>query len=137
MPTFPCEFELPDDWLVEAGFTGFVASTPAFRSRADAILVPIHEIEPPARARSAPLNWRGFDRARLVRVLEEIVAGDEIEPVPLMKLTPGNLCVPVHYGYRVRNGFHRFYASVVARFECLPAEVLTKSELRSEAKRLG
>jgi hypothetical protein len=26
MPNFPCEFDIPDDWLVEAGMTGFTPS---------------------------------------------------------------------------------------------------------------
>jgi hypothetical protein len=41
-----------------------------------------------------------------------IVAAAEIEPVPLLEL-PVYEFGPNTYRYRVRNGFHRFYASVV------------------------
>ena len=71
-PRLPGEFEIPDQWLSEAGMTGFVASgRRAYCSAETAVLVPLREVEPPFR-------------------------------------------------YRVRNGFHRFYASVAAGFECLP-----------------
>jgi hypothetical protein len=41
---------------------------------------PLREIEPPYR--TLEKDWRGFDRGRLIRVLNGIVTGAEIEPVP-------------------------------------------------------
>jgi len=32
MPNFPCDFELPDDWVAEAGMVGFVATAAAYHS---------------------------------------------------------------------------------------------------------
>jgi hypothetical protein len=33
MPHHPCEFEIPDDWLREAGAIGFTPITTSYRSR--------------------------------------------------------------------------------------------------------
>jgi hypothetical protein len=120
MPNYPCEFEIPDDWLTEAGIEGFTRTAPAYRSTPAAVAVPLREIEPPYRVPEK--DWRGFDRGRLVSVLVGIATGAEIEPVPLLKLPPSDFPA-APYRYRVRNGFHRFYASIAAGFECLPAEI--------------
>jgi hypothetical protein len=86
MPNFPCEFEIPDSWLTEAGMTGFTRTGRAYRSTLDAPLVPLTEIEPPYRLITHPKDWRGFDRNRLISILNGIVTGAEIEPVPLLEL---------------------------------------------------
>jgi len=122
-PCLPAEFEIPDEWLAEAGMTGFRPSAPAYRSTdAGARAIPLRDIEPPFRYPESPLDFRGFDRARMVRILSGFVDGDDIEPVPLMVLPqPEYLRAP--FCYRVRNGFHRFYASVAAGFECLSGKL--------------
>ena len=123
MPNFPSEFEIPDDWLTEAGAVGFIPTTAAYRSSSDAILVPLVAIEPPYRVLAVAKDWRGFDRNRFISVLKGIVTAAEIEPVPLLEL-PVFEFAPNTYRFRVRNGFHRFYASIVARFECLAAVIV-------------
>ena len=123
MPNFPSEFEIPDDWLTEAGAVGFIPTTAAYRSSSDAILVPLAAIEPPYRVLAVAKDWRGFDRSRFISVLKGIVTAAEIEPVPLLEL-PVFEFAPTTYRFRVRNGFHRFYASIVAGFESLPAEIV-------------
>ncbi|HXQ51990.1 MAG TPA: hypothetical protein VN802_12915 [Stellaceae bacterium] len=128
MPNFPCEFEIPDAWLGEAGIAGFTRTETAYRSSQDAVLVPLREIEPPYRKPALARDWRGFERARLISILKGIIAGAEIEPVPLLELPAGSFVVPTFvrpgpYDYQVRNGFHRFYASIAAGFEYLPAVI--------------
>lgn len=118
MPHFPCEFEIPDDWLAEAGADGFTPPTRAYCSTSTAVLVPLTAIEPPYRVATITKDWRGFDRGHFISVLKGIAASTEIEPVPLLEL-PVSEFGPNTYRYRVRNGFHRFYASIVAGFECL------------------
>jgi hypothetical protein len=50
MPHFPGEFEIPDDWIAEAGFNGFKPNDPAYRSTTRGVLlVPLTQIEPVAR----------------------------------------------------------------------------------------
>jgi len=123
MPNYPCEFEIPDAWLTEAGMDRFTRTAAAYRSTAAAVPVALCEIEPPYRTPSTPKDWCGFDHDRLVRVLNWIATGAEIEPVPVLKLTASDLRSRAPYGYRVLDGFHRFYASIAAGFECLPAVI--------------
>ncbi len=122
MPNYPCEFEVPDSWLVEAGISNFSSKEPAYRSSVGAVLVPLAEVEPPYRRMTHPKDWRGFDRARMVSILNGIVTGAEIEAVPLLEL-PIFEFSPRPYRYRVLNGVHRFYASIVAGFENLPGVI--------------
>jgi hypothetical protein len=126
MPNYPCEFEIPDDWLAEAGMDRFTRAAPAYRSTSGATLVALREIEPPYVKLATPKDWHGFERTRLIAVLKAFVSGDEIAPVALMDLPSAAFVVPAFvlpgpYAYQVKNGFHRFYASIAAGFECLPA----------------
>jgi hypothetical protein len=121
MPNYPCEFELPDGWWVEAGMVGFARTALAYRSTGAAVPVPLQEIEPPYRRPEK--DWRGFDRRRLISVLNGIATGAEIAPVPLLQLPP-DLPSRAPYGFRVLDGFHRFYGSIAAGFECLPASIV-------------
>ena len=73
-PCFPAEFELPDDWLAEAGFVGFKPRAEAFRSTETAThAIPLRDIEPPFRYPEHPKDFRGFDRARMIKILAGIV----------------------------------------------------------------
>jgi len=123
MPNYPCEFELPNQWVVESGLSTFMPTTSAYNSTSSAVLTPLNEIEPPIRKREVEKDWRGFGRKRMIRVMSGVVTGAEIEPVPLRELDDdGNPAAP--FRYRVRDGFHRFYASVAAGFSHLPAIIL-------------
>src|ERR1700722_11032112 len=115
MPNYPCEFEIQDAWLSEAGMDEHPRTGPAHRPVPSAVLVPLREIEPPYRKPSTAKDWRGFDRVRLVSILKGFISGAEMETVPLLELPAGLHVVPAFvlpgpYGYQVRNGFHRFYA---------------------------
>lgn len=123
MPNYPCEFEIPDSWLAEAGMNGFSPTESAFCSSVDAVLVPLTEVEPPMRRPTTLKDWRGFDHDRLLRILKGFVEGDEIPWVPLLELPHVSEFTPRPYRYRVRDGYHRYYASVAAGFECLPGSV--------------
>ncbi len=143
LPNFPCDFEVPDDWLAESGMNAFAPTARAYRSTIDAVLVPIHEIEPPYRVKTCPNDWRGFDRTRMIRVMNWIATDAEIEAIPLIQLPElDDRLVPTHfryhmYSYRIRDGFHRFYASAAAGFENVPAIITTVPELVEFAKNLG
>jgi len=105
MPNYPCEFEIPDAWLKEAGMDGFTRTAPAYRSTAAAVPVSLREIEPPPR--TPEKDWRGFDRARLISVLNGIARGAEIEAVPVLKLPSSDLPSHAPYGYRMLDGLHQ------------------------------
>ena len=122
-PLLPAEFEIPDSWWADAGMAAFCPGAPNYRSTPHAVLVPLREIEPPFRNPEVIRDWRGFDRARMIRVLSGIATGAEMPPVPVVALSPAaDPAAP--FAYRVCDGFHRFYASVAAGFEMLPVVVI-------------
>ena len=123
-PVFPAEFEIPDDWWREAGMAGFTPAGPSYLSSGQAVpIIQLREIEPPFRYPEHPKDFRGFDRSRLVRLLSGFVTGAAIEPVPL-RVLPETEFSHAPFRYRVRDGYHRFYASVAAGYTCLPGEVI-------------
>lgn len=123
MPNHPCDVEVPDSWLREAGVVGLKVSSTAFRSGPAARLVPLTGILPPHRVPSVTKDWRGMDRARFISILKGIAAGAEMEPVRGRALAMEEF-PPAAYSYRVIDGYHRFYASVVVGFSELPMLVL-------------
>jgi hypothetical protein len=121
MPHFPCEFEIPDDWLSEANALSFAPERPAYRAPALAEIVPLTKVEPPPRLVGYPLSWRGLDRTRFISVLVGMVADAEIDPVPVVEMPYIDLGSSP-YEFRVRDGVHRFYASVAMGYLHLPLE---------------
>lgn len=122
MPHFPCEFEIPDAWLSEAGMISFKPMASSYLPDAEAALIPLTAIEPVPRFTTHSKDWRGFDRERLIRLLKGFVAGDAIEPVPLFEM-PQFEFAHSPYRYRVLDGLHRFYGSIAAGFSHLPAAI--------------
>lgn len=121
-PLLPAEFEIPDDWWAESGMVGFVPASSSYRSQPDAKLVRLRDIEPPFRFPEYPIDFHGFCRQRMIRILSGFAADAEIEPVPVAVYPPVDI-PPAAFQYRVGNGLHRFYASVAAGFEYLPVVV--------------
>lgn len=117
-PFFPATFEIPDDWIAEAGVVLPLSGT-SYAS-AGATLVPVDEIEPPVRNLTHPLDFRGFDRARLVNLLAGMRDGVELPPVRLARVD-GPDFPPARFHFRVIDGFHRYHASLAAGFAQLPA----------------
>jgi len=115
------DFEIPDDWWFHAGMDRFrkdvsdayVFAPSQLHPGHPVTLVPLVKIEPVHRA--VALDFGGFDRARMVRILQGFVAGDAIEPVPL------NMIDKAAYRFAVYDGFHRFHAAVAAGYRLLPA----------------
>lgn len=101
----------------------FLRERPAYLSSANAVTIPLADIEPPARLRGYAKDWRGFDRARLIRVLRGFKEGAIIDAVPLRTFPEYDIQSPP-FRYHVLDGYHRFYASVAAGFEQLPSHVL-------------
>jgi len=83
-PLLPAEFEIPDAWWTEAGMTTFRPLAPSYRSTPDAVAMPLREVEPPFRNPEVIRDWRGFDRARMIRVLSGMATGAEMPPVPVV-----------------------------------------------------
>lgn len=121
MPHYPCEFVIPDDWLEGLPLRAALPGR-GYQPAGTATLVPLADIQPPRRNHTAPLDWQGMARDRFVRVLERMVVGDELDPVPLLPVTPMDGCQQL-YPFVVYDGLHRFYASIVAGFDHLTADI--------------
>jgi hypothetical protein len=126
MPLFPCEFELPNDWLVEAGWLNdagqmiFQPAAAAYPSTPDARLIPLKLVEPLGRDRGYGKDFRGFDRARMMKILKGFVAGDIIEAPEAIQLPDDREVCRGQYRYRICNGVHRYFASIAAGYTLIP-----------------
>ncbi|MGY4427552.1 hypothetical protein ACVWWO_000029 [Bradyrhizobium sp. F1.13.1] len=125
MPIFPCEFELPDDWLAEAGWLDHVGhrtfqpTGEAYRSALDATLIDLKLVEPLRRDLGYEKDFRGFDRGRMVKILRGFVADNVIEAAEAIELPDRDFCRG-SYRYRICNGVHRYFASIAAGYCKIP-----------------
>ncbi len=98
----------------------FTRRGPAYRSSGAEVFA-LDDIEPPFRLASTPLDWHGFDRARFAFILEGFVADAELPPIKILILPKLTDISGQPFKYRVLDGVHRFYASIAAGFESVPA----------------
>lgn len=122
MPIFPCEFVLPNDWLVEAGWLNhagdmiFQPTDAAYCSTPDARLISLRLIEPLGRDRGHGKDFHGFDRGRMMKILKGFVAGDIIEASDAIELPNDRDFCRGQYRYRISDGVHRYFASIAAGY---------------------
>jgi hypothetical protein len=122
----PIEFELPDEWWIKSGMSGFQPTTSSYISTTSSqwpiAVVHLSEIRPPRRNDGA----EQFREADMTRVLEGFVSGAIIPPIVVHELPESN-----GFRYGVRDGFHRFHASAAAGFEYIPVEILPYFDIRT------
>lgn len=106
---------IPMAWLDEVGMRQFTVAEPCYRCDNPHVLLPLQTIEPVLRTK--PLDENGFARERMVSVLKAIRDGAALPPVPVERITHAL------YLYRLRDGTHRFYASLRVGFSSIPAEI--------------
>jgi hypothetical protein len=71
MPHYPGEFEIPDDWLAEAGMADFKLAGVAYRSSNPAArLIPMTAIEPAPRLTSTPKDFRELARRMATQIVK-------------------------------------------------------------------
>lgn len=112
--------EIPDDWWQEANMSEFIraSSSYSYESKPDVQNILLENIAPLSRAPGSNLDYGGFDRQRMIKILEGFVQGNVMLPIEVHLLPSGS------YTYGLRNGFHRFYASMAAGFQSIPAIVV-------------
>jgi hypothetical protein len=109
--------QIPPEWLAEAGVQNFAPLRSSFRCTAPHTLIPLADIEKVVR--TVPLDANGFQRDRMMLVLVGIRDGaDIVPPVPVVPIELGQRRM-----YRLRDGTHRFYASLRLGFSHLPCEI--------------
>ena len=129
LPTPPLAFEIPDEWLFEAGVGQFCPTTLSYRSHnytvSSEFIVPLTDIISPIRCTGVELDYYGFRRSRgfdggcggMVTVLRAIVAGTHLPPITVYG---NNKQAGEKPSFRVRDGYHRFYASTALGFSHIP-----------------
>jgi hypothetical protein len=119
LPRRQVSFEIPDEWWIEARMAGFRPTSQAYCTRPEpnVVLVSVTDIVHPPRI--VEKDFGGFDRLRLIRILSGFVAGLAIPPIKVHEMPQGS------FRYGLRDGFHRFYTSVAAGFDHIPAILTT------------
>ena len=117
------DFEIDDVWLDEAGCRNFIntRAEKGFLSHGSATLIHIANVLTPKRDEGVRL----FDPVRMVKILKEICDQDIIHPIKVCVIEDEES----EFTHRVKDGFHRFYASVAMGFEVIPATIV---EVESE-----
>ena len=110
------EIELSDEWWAEVGMDDFVPKEKTYCvKRVDSREVhevSFEEVAPVCRATGVDL----LKRERTVQILIGFQKGEAIPPVEIIKVRAGG-----KYLYKLKNGTHRFYCSLVAGFSHVPA----------------
>jgi hypothetical protein len=114
------DFEIPDEWLAEAGVDTRRQSTATFTPAAhgpgaDAVDLRLAEIALYERKEW----WDGgrFDRARFVAVLQGLQRNEPIPRIEVKRTASGN-------GYTLVDGYHRLHACAVLEIQAVPAIVV-------------
>src|SRR5688572_8418510 len=100
------DFEIPDAWWSEAGMSSFTPTAATYRASSDpqwpTMAVHILQVAPPNRAPGVP----SFAKERMVDVLRAIRESSPMPPIEVDEPEWDSI-----FRYRVRDGYHRFYAS--------------------------
>jgi hypothetical protein len=111
---------IPPEWIAIAGLKDFKPAASAFRCDLPHQLMAISDIERPMRAEGVTLDANGFNRERMMKILNGILANDALPPIDVEIADPGQR------PYRLRSGFHRFYASFTCGFTHVPVDIVPR-----------
>ncbi len=118
VPHEDIEFEIPDSWWASADAEDFSPHGRAFVASSSAewptTLVPVTDVEPPRRTPGVI----GLTEDRTVSVLKAFRSGVPLPPLEVYEPPDPKRCK-----FQVRDGYHRYYASIAAGFELLPVSV--------------
>jgi len=122
-------FEFPDEWWLEAGAPGFTPSRQSYLStihtQDSEVILALQEIAPISRASNVTLDSNGFRRqggvdgglGGMIDVLSAMVNGVPLPPMEVRRIGGTS---HKGFGYALRDGFHRFYASYALRYTHVP-----------------
>jgi hypothetical protein len=114
------EFKIPDEWeewLVRSGLAGKSLVNDHFVSNAAEKVLDIREICSPIR--NPGVTW--FHEGNMLPILTGIASNESIQAIEVDRPPQGPL------PYRVRDGFHRYYASVLLGFRRIPVKIVEYS----------
>ena len=108
------DFEIPDAWLARAGLNTSLLVDDHFASAEAETVIEIRQVSSPVRTPGE----RWFHEDRMVRILGGIVSRQSMPPINVDEPPQGP------HPYRVRDGLHRYYASLAAGFSGIPVRIL-------------
>jgi hypothetical protein len=115
-PSENFEFEIPDTWWIAAAADSFTPTTAAFASTSNpawpTVLVPLLEVGTPRRDPSVI----GLREERTISILRAFIEGKELPPLESHRLPVSNVLA-------IRDGFHRYLASIAVGFTMLPVSI--------------
>ncbi len=111
---------IPDAWIAEARMQTFRRTRRAYRCDSPHECIALADIEVPLRRSGYPLDANGFRHDRMVRLLTGI--RDNVS-LPAIYIERGDLG---QRPYRVREGVHRYHASLALGFSHVPAEIVER-----------
>jgi hypothetical protein len=114
----PQSMIVPPEWLAEAGVQNFQPTQRAYRCDDTHECITLADIEAPLRRSGYPLDANGFRHDRMVRLLTGI--RDNVS-LPAIYIERGD-----QRPYRVREGVHRYHASLALGFSHVPAEIIER-----------
>jgi len=109
-------FEIPDEWWHFAEMQRFSAQMDYFphqpTDKATIQIIEIDKVQPPRRSSGVV----EFKRYKLMPVLFAFASPEcALPPIEVVVASPN-----LPYAFKVKNGFHRFYASCAAGYRYLP-----------------
>ena len=118
------EFEIPNEWWKFSEMDKFNINGARFYpypiSAENVEAVAISEIEPPTRNQNIP----PFKKYKLVPVLMAFMSPEcELPPVEVVNNNSSE------YKFKVKNGYHRYYASVAVGYPMLPIIISEQYEI--------
>lgn len=124
-PGTEIEFEIPDEWWMFAEMDKFKLNGGRFypypSSATNVEAVDTSEIEPPTRNKNIP----PFKKFKLVPVLMAFTSPEcSLPPVEVVPNNSSNT-----YRFKVKNGYHRFYASIAVGYPMLPIIITEPYEI--------
>jgi hypothetical protein len=124
-PKTGVEFEIPDEWWEFSEMNKFELNGGRFYLYSTCFenveAVDISEIEPPTRNKEIP----PFKKYKLVPVFMAFMSQENSLP-PVEVILNKNA---EQYKYKVKNGYHRYYASVAVGFPLLPIVITENYEI--------
>jgi hypothetical protein len=116
----PQSMIVPAPWVAEAGVQDFKPTQRAYRCDDPHECVALAEIEVPLRKSGFPLDANGFRHDRMVRLLMGIRDNVALPAIYVERADPDQR------PYRVREGVHRYHASLKLGFSHVPAEIVER-----------
>ena len=109
-------YEIPNEWLIETGANIYKPTMKAYSAILNdefpTIIISFSDVFAPIR--NPGVKW--FVKERMVSILKSLVSDTPLPPIEVHKKVGEEK-------YRVKDGFHRFYASAALGFESLPVLV--------------